>query len=703
MGEASYTIHQGGNNTGVPAQTGTFNSTLGYRFINTTLNTVENLIWLDVSTDDTIQVDAGKKLVVTLSTGTSPGTEIPLTGAGQPAAPNAPPPACNFGTVTCQGGAGGTLSAIYQRGSVLRVSFSVQALCGAGATGTLCSAGVPANFGSGATLSQSITVSFSAVNDGTTGTLGGTNSGTFTLAVSDIPPVISCPGSGNVVDYYFPGDGMVFLDPSRYGLTAGSSGSYAGFDVKSVVVLANRGSVNGFTGNFVPANEVIAYAKVNGGTQAIPGFVNTTNGTDNKYQVKLYAQNLAGIVSPLACEVTHPDFQFQSQPIQGVLNESKCFIATAAYQDGRAAPVMMLRRFRDTILAKREWGRRFIETYYRHSPAWAEWAWDKPLIRSLALRLLAPIELAAWLILKASQAEEVSPQPYIDSLKQELGLSGPAVAESYIESEKAKLEIPASSGDPEEYINRLKGEIGPGDSGAGYAESERVKLPEQKSGPGPIEMVLRGEDRLPEPERPAIHSALGFMVGVAPGIEVTNTGGALQYSDVYGGKWQPELLVHYERQLFHSETLGSFGLGVDGGLSFADGYGRLTYQFNGSTVSQTKFTFYQFPVLFSAYYRFNFLKFIRPYAGGSLGSIFYIEDRNDDVDTKRGYNFVYAAHAGVSILLDFFDSRTARDGYLSSGIQHSYLFAEYLYLDSFNQSGLVLSRSGIYTGFLFEI
>jgi hypothetical protein len=73
------------------------------------------------------------------------------------------------------------------------------------------------------------------------------------------------------------------------------------------------------------------------------------------------------------------------------------------------------------------------------------------------------------------------------------------------------------------------------------------------------------------------------------------------------------------------------------------------------------------------------------------------------VADKRGYDFVYSTHLGTSVLLDFFDSATARDGYLSTGIQHSYFFAEYLYLSSFNQTGVVLERSGLYAGFLFEI
>ena len=55
------------------------------------------------------------------------------------------------------------------------------------------------------------------------------------------------------------------------------------------------------------------------------------------------------------------------------------------------------------------------------------------------------------------------------------------------------------------------------------------------------------------------------------------------------------------------------------------------------------------------------------------------------------------------MFLDFFDSKTALDGWLSRGIQHTYLVAEYFYLSSFNRTGVSFGRSGVYAGFLFEI
>ena len=53
-------------------------------------------------------------------------------------------------------------------------------------------------------------------------------------------------------------------------------------------------------------------------------------------------------------------------------NSGGCYIATMVYGDYDHPQVMVLRNFRDTYLAKRDWGKRFIRFYYKHSPGWVE-------------------------------------------------------------------------------------------------------------------------------------------------------------------------------------------------------------------------------------------------------------------------------------------------------------------------------------------
>ena len=136
-------------------------------------------------------------------------------------------------------------------------------------------------------------------------------------------------------------------------------------------------------------------------------------------------------------------------------------------------------------------------------------------------------------------------------------------------------------------------------------------------------------------------------------------------------------------------------------MAYSGGQGLLQFGFNGSSQSITGFGFFQVPWIINATYRFNLLRILRPYITAGPGAIFYTETRNDTKGDKRGYSAVYAGSLGTSILMDFLDSGTSRDSYLSNGIQHTYLFLEYLYLNTF-KSTVTFKRAGIYSGFLFE-
>jgi hypothetical protein len=707
LGETGYTIPLAGNFAGTPYNSAYINGSTGFRFLNTLATNVDNMIWLDVSSNKPFTVNANQHIVVTLSANSTAGSEIPLYGAGIVSSNTAPPVCGANGNLSCQGVRTGAsnLSASYQAGTVLRVAFTFASLCntpGASA-GSLCSNNAYTTM-AGKTLTQPIVVTFSVVNDYvTTGAVSGGNvdTTTFTLSVSDIPPVISCP-TGGISSYYFPGDGQVYINPANYGAAVGNgaTASDAGVELDSLIFMASRVG-SGYPLNPIsssaslPSNEIAAYVTVGGGDQAVTGFVNSVNGSDNVYQAYLHAQNKVGLISPLSCSVPSPFVA--SQSIKGVLTESKCFIATAAFQDGRAGPVMMLRRFRDRILAKSDMGREFIRTYYRHSPALAEWAWDKPVVRSIALRLLAPVELAAWFWLKLVDAEEVSStQPYIDRLKK----SDPTLD---IPDEANPPRAPAAPASrPGTYTSRIRSGLEPEESSEGYSEKERAKIGDDPWLSRPLE-VNSGKSVRKVMERPDIESAIGFKIGVSPGMTVTNSSGTIGFDALYGTSWQPELLLHYERQLFHSEFLGSFGVGFDTGLSYSTGYGLLSFNFNGNSVSQTRFSFLQIPLIASATYRFNLLRVIRPYVSAGAGTVFYTEVREDEAGDKRGYSFVFSGSGGLALALDFFDSKTALDGWLSRGIQHTYLIAEYFYLSSFNRTGVSFGRSGIYAGFLFEI
>lgn len=72
-----------------------------------------------------------------------------------------------------------------------------------------------------------------------------------------------------------------------------------------------------------------------------------------------------------------------------------CYIATMVYGDYDHPQVKALRDFRDTYLAKRNWGKRFIDYYYHHSPEWAERLKNHKAINS-AIRFVLDGFIISW-------------------------------------------------------------------------------------------------------------------------------------------------------------------------------------------------------------------------------------------------------------------------------------------------------------------
>jgi hypothetical protein len=70
---------------------------------------------------------------------------------------------------------------------------------------------------------------------------------------------------------------------------------------------------------------------------------------------------------------------------------SYCFIATAAYGTPMSEDVIALRNFRDVCLLKNNFGRRFVDNYYRYSPPAARFISTKPLLRRITRFLLKPL------------------------------------------------------------------------------------------------------------------------------------------------------------------------------------------------------------------------------------------------------------------------------------------------------------------------
>lgn len=83
-----------------------------------------------------------------------------------------------------------------------------------------------------------------------------------------------------------------------------------------------------------------------------------------------------------------------------------CFIATATMGDINHPIVIELRDFRDNWLAKREWGRFFIQNYYKFSPRIAQVINFYPVLRLISLYLIImPLHYLTSKVLRNSKRE----------------------------------------------------------------------------------------------------------------------------------------------------------------------------------------------------------------------------------------------------------------------------------------------------------
>ncbi|MBC2726104.1 DUF4236 domain-containing protein [Desulfosporosinus sp.] len=62
-------------------------------------------------------------------------------------------------------------------------------------------------------------------------------------------------------------------------------------------------------------------------------------------------------------------------------NKNSCFVATAVYEDADCLPIIKLRKWRDSFLAKTTWGKRFIKVYYQRGFLWADFVGKHKILK----------------------------------------------------------------------------------------------------------------------------------------------------------------------------------------------------------------------------------------------------------------------------------------------------------------------------------
>ncbi len=530
----------------------------------------------------------------------------------------------------------------------------------------------------------------------------------------------SCPSLSAL---YFPGDTKIFFDATRFN----GSGLVNGAPLNSVVVVGANGTSPNLSS--IESNSVHGRLAF-GGVRDLNGFTNTTNGSDNAYTLGFLIRDNSGALLPLStCSLSG----VQTSSIQTYLNQSRCFIATAAYGSAEVPTVRWLRQFREKALRPYRAGRAFIGWYESWSPRAAEWLIEHPQFRPVVLAALTPAvalagfylhwkalfgvvlaaAVAAGLVLWRRAALLVvflglaaplaqADQPYLDRIKRSLNeeealsdAQSPADGQGYSEKLRGELKAKGKTGDPgKNYTGRIQSLIQEEQAESGekaepseaYTSTLKKKLTPASPEESAIARVRRGESELKIRKEGDIHFLGGFQMGASATRSVRDLGGVTNASleTIYGTSWVPDVRFHMEWQPFHSEWFGN--IGFQGTAGFTLQTGKASFQFPlsdpvsgepfGST-SRTELRFITVPVTVGATYRFNLLRWIRPYVQGSGLIVGYSETRSDGLADKSGYSSGVSWGGGANFLLNPLFPSVTRDLYLSSGVHHLYLTVDW--------------------------
>lgn len=176
------------------------------------------------------------------------------------------------------------------------------------------------------------------------------------------------------------------------------TGSGDSIGLKSVIVYGAKNSVTPTLDNA----EVKAEFPGTGGIYTIGNL-----GNDTRYCFGLGYLNKGGMVSTdSSWSTSFAGFDSSKHcatpsRIDGFLERSTCFIATAAYGDEWDPRLEVLRQFRDQILEQFDSGRTFTKWYYSWSPDAAKWLIENPGYRRMIKLALLPVvesaRFALWL------------------------------------------------------------------------------------------------------------------------------------------------------------------------------------------------------------------------------------------------------------------------------------------------------------------
>ena len=151
-------------------------------------------------------------------------------------------------------------------------------------------------------------------------------------------------------------------------------------------------------------NDISTYININvNGLAVLTGTV--ADETISASFLTLTASSILSAVSPAAITAGAP--RVCAVIINTAKNDSRCFIATAAFGSPLNPYVGLLREFRDIYLLSNSPGRWIVSLYYSSSPPIAEIVSDNPWMKAMVKIFLIPAIMISWAMVKLTLSEKI--------------------------------------------------------------------------------------------------------------------------------------------------------------------------------------------------------------------------------------------------------------------------------------------------------
>jgi hypothetical protein len=432
----------------------------------------------------------------------------------------------------------------------------------------------------------------------------------------------------------------------------------------------------------------------------------------------------------------------------GVLGDKNCFIATATFGSALHPYLNILRQFRDQILLKYSFGKKFVKWYYKNGPQGAHWIEKNDFIKPFVKLLLIPLIGIAYALLNHFVILNIFILILLGMIivflkKQFIILNVTKKLSKYIfiffvfslflfpiqlraQGQDEFMEVPSS---PTNLPTETPPDAPPNEPPyvksedqiqADLIETDKIKSapiesPTTSSNPKDRFQIAHpnaakglylidqntGKYYYKTDKNTKKNQTTSLRLGYIepPQIESTTDASTFTFADMYGDSPVPYLILDYEWQPFASFRKMGFVLGMGLFTSSADGFYKNDEVQKVYGNAKESFTFIGLPISAGGLFRFEFAhrQWVVPFVNAGLSYFILGEIRDDGkkthvVGTPGGYG-----GGGLMFNITAWDRDVSFTMDREYGINNMWLTAEYKYVKSFNED-LDISSSVINIG-----